>query len=107
MILIPDLLEFMNLRFHSIHPIFNEIADGTNEASRNILSLLTANVRDGLGLGLGLGKQRRASWTGQELENEDVDDNVVLIARELEKGLREISTGRERKCLWLVTESLI
>ena len=43
------------------------------------------SVRDGLGLGLGLGKQRRAPWTGQELENEDVDDNVALIARELEK----------------------
>jgi len=63
-------------------------------------------VRDGLGLGLGLGKQRRAPWTGQELENEDVDDNVALIARELEKGLREISTRRERKCLRLVTVSL-
>ena len=60
-------------------------------------------VRDGLGLGLGLGKQRRVSWTGQELENENIDDDVALIARELEKGLREISTRRERKCLRLVT----
>ena len=54
-----------------------------------------------------MGKQRRASWSGQELENEDVDDNVALIARELEKGLREISTGRERKCLRLVTDAYL
>ena len=49
-------------------------------------SLISPPVRDGLGLGLGLGKQRRAPWTGQELENEDVDDDVALIARGLNCG---------------------
>ena len=60
----------------------------------------------GTGLDLGKGKQRRASWTGRELENEDVDDDVALIARELEKGAtgnkygEQMSPACDTKLCW-------